>query len=216
MTAQEPIPPTTPLSPKQAPYLKAVDRVLYPLTFGYTLVLIGMEIYEFLRGGGFTPRFPVADVYLTLLGAYAAQREGAKWLGADEPSARLRRGELFVGAWFALYLAMLTLANLYSKWTMPVELKTITLGVLGIFAAGGISASVREKRRGNALSAGPDRREDILRLLRERGGLSSEAAAQALGVSQATAWRLLETLEKEGKVRQTDAARRMDRVYHLT
>jgi hypothetical protein len=92
-------------TPNPRAFLATVDRVLYPLTVGYTAVILGFQIYEFVQGGMYRPRYPFAEVYLGLLAAYAAQREGAKWLGADEASMRLRRGELFVGLWFALLCA---------------------------------------------------------------------------------------------------------------
>jgi hypothetical protein len=99
-TQTKPEPSKTP-----APLLHAIDRVLYPITLGYTFVIFAFMVYEFWMGGLYRPRLPFADVYLTLLTAYAAQREGTKWLGAEEPATRLRRGELFVALWFATLCA---------------------------------------------------------------------------------------------------------------
>ncbi len=199
-------------------YLAAVDRILYPITVGYTLVIMGFTLYEFFQGGAFKSKYPITDVYLPLLTAYAAQREGAKWLGADESAMRLRRGELFVGAWFAVYLALWSAANLRPEFVLPQELKAIALGVLGIFAVTGISSTLRQRRTQGAVKAGfgPfERREKMLQLLNEKGALLAEEAAQALSLSPSTAWRVLEDLEKEGAVVQMASANPQQRRYQL-
>lgn len=196
--------------------LKTVDRVLYPITLGYTLVILGFILAECWMAGRYRPRFPFGDVYLTLLTAYAAQREGSKWLGADEAAMRLRRGELFVGLWFAAYLLITSMANLSARWAMPVELKTITLGVLGVFAATGISAAGRQvlgRRKSQANIPALDRQDEALTLLKEKGSQTSSELASALSISTATAWRLLEALEKEGKVIQEASDNPRDRRY---
>jgi hypothetical protein len=220
MTSPAPAPPPSPDSPS-APgksFLAAIDRVLYPITVGYTFVILGFVLAEWALGGRFRPRFEFGDVYLALLGAYAAQREGSKWLGADEASVRLRRGEMFVGLWFAVYLFVIAAANVSSRWAMPQELKAITLGVLGIFAATGISA-VGRQLQGRRKSAGPvlsaDHGQAALKLLQEHGSLTSAEIASRLSVSTASAWRLLENLEKEGQVRQEAADNPRDRRYRL-
>jgi len=196
-------------------FLAAVDRVLYPITLGYTFVIFGFTLYEFWRGGLFQPRYPIGDVYLTLLTAYAAQREGVKWLGADEATLRIRRGELFVGLWFAVFIVLWAIANLSVRFALPQELKTITLGVLGIFVATGVSSGLR-RRTGASANRAPgdvDKRGVLLRLLQERGPISAEDAAQALGISKPTAWRLLEALEKEGQITQDASDNLRERLY---
>jgi hypothetical protein len=202
-------------TPSDRRALTTVDRVLYPLTVVYTLVLLGFQVYEFWKGGVYQPRVPFAQVYLALLTAYAAQREGAKWLGDSEAATRLRRGELFVALWFATWLAMASLCNLSGRFVLPKELNVITLGVLAVFAGTGVSAAARQARgKGKAVETA-DRRQKLLQLLKDRGPLTSEEAAPALGVSQSTAWRLLEGLEKEGRVRQTAANSPHGRRYEL-
>ncbi len=198
--------------------MAAVDRVLYPITVGYTLVIFGLMLYEFFQGGAYKPMYPIGDVYLALLTAYAAQREGVKWLGDDEAAMRIRRGELFVGAWFAVYLFLWAIANLFPRWALPGELKTITLGVLGIFVATGISSGIRQRRSrsGEAGALNSDRRHVILRLLNERKSLSSTEAATTLGISQSSAWRILETLVKEGLAQQQDGANNREKRYILS
>jgi hypothetical protein len=121
---------------------------------------------------------------------------------------------------------MLALANLSARWAMPADLKAITLGVLGIFAASGVSAGIR-KATGRTASEGPahggaegapsaaDRRVQLLRLLAERGPLSAEEAAHELGVVRSTAWRMLEALEKEGRVTQSAANNPNERRYSI-
>ncbi len=198
--------------------LKAIDRVLYPITIGYTLVILGFVLTECYSGGAYRTRFEFGDVYLALLGAYAAQREGSKWLGADEAAMRIRRGELFVGLWFAVYLLVTSLGNLSLRWAMPQELKAITLGVLGIFAVTGLSAAGRQLRTGrskNNPEAGADAPERALALLKEKGSLTCSEAASLLAISTTSAWRLLEKLEKEGRLMQEAAGNPRDRRYRL-
>lgn len=211
---------TTPDNKTGHRFLTAIDRVLYPITLGYTVVILGFVIYEFLQGGRFQPRFPFSDVYLALLTAYAAQREGTKWLGADESTMRIRRGELFVGIWFAVYLAMVAIANLSPRWILPGELKTITLGVLGIFAVTGISSGVRERvsrsKANPAISSElSGRKEQVLQILRSCGPMSADGVAENLGVVPSTAWRILEGLEKEGSIKQDQSSDPRNRRYHL-
>ncbi len=203
-------------------FLHAMDRALYPITLGYTAVIFAFQLYEFFKGGTYASRVPWGDVYLALLGGYAAQREGAKWLGADESIMRLRRGELFIGLWFALYLALAACANLSTRWSLPQELKTITLGVLGIFAATGVSASLRQASRKTPGAASPpldqaasDRRVRLIRLLNEQGPLTSEEVAARLGISQPTAWRSLEDLVKTGNARQSPSSNTRERRYEI-
>jgi hypothetical protein len=197
-----------------------MDRVLYPITLGYTVVIFGFQVYEFFQGGAYKSRHPFGDVYLTLLTTYAAQREGSKWLGADEATMRIRRGEVFIGLWFALYLAMIACSNLYPQYALPEELKTITLGVLGVFAATGISTGLRQQRTAAARKPAMNQEESnnrvrMILLLRERGSMSAPEAGEALGISTPTAWRILEDLVKTGQAKQTEAVDPKDRRYTL-
>lgn len=55
----------------------------------------------------------------------------------------------------------------------------------------------------------------MMKLLAERGSLNSEEAAQGLGISAVSAWRLLEALEKEGVVLQEPSSDPRQRRYRL-
>lgn len=204
-------------STAKPPLLKVADRVLYPSTVGCTLVILGFQLWEFWQGGAFRPRWPFAEGYLAILTAYAAQRELTKWKNIDEPSVRLRRGELYVALWIALWIAITAIANLYPQFTMPSELRTIMLGVLGIFAATGISSGLRQRRDSTKSenTEGPARRETLLKIIQERGSINSEEAAEALSIPKASAWRLLETLEKEGILIQEASSNPRERRYRL-
>jgi len=172
-TSQPPVPAPTPVPDPGASFFRAVDRVLYPLTIGATVVILGMQVYEFLQGGAYRPRYPYAAVYLPLLTAYSAQREGAKWKGEEWMAERLRRGELYVGSWVAAWLAITT-----------------------------ISAGIRQSRPGRGQAA-TNRRDQAMRTITERGvPVTSDEVAQELKVSPVTAWRLLEDLVKEGRLLQ--------------
>ncbi len=196
-------------------FMAAVDRLLYPATVGYTLVILGFVFYEFSQGGRYQLRLPFGDVYLVLLTAYAAQREGSKWFGADEAAMRIRRGEIFVGIWLAVYLFMAAMANVSTRWAMPSELKTITLGVLGIFVATGVSSGIRSRLRplAGSSSVTADRRAEVLQLVEARGSVSAEEVMEALTIPKTSAWRILETLEKEGVLRQDDSSDSRNRRY---
>jgi hypothetical protein len=215
-SVDKPAPPSTSPESTGQSFLKTIDRILYPIVFGFTVVILCFQVYEFWKGGAYQPRYPAAQVYLTLLTAYAAQREGGKWLGANEVMARARRGELFVGLWFALYLAIWAIANLSSRWVMPQELQAITLGVLAVFVGTGVSSGLRQRSsRSEAQGKESDRRMLILRMVAEKGPINAEAVAQELGVVRSTAWRALEALVKEGRVVQEQAANTHDRLYRM-
>ena len=98
-------------------------------------------------------------------------------------------------------------------------LLTITLGVLGVFVITGISTGLRKTREQSAgmpkTQADFDRRAQILRLLSEKGPLTSYGVAAALGFSQTTTWRILEGLVKEGRLKQTDTDVLQDRKYYI-
>lgn len=60
-------------------------------------------------------------------------------------------------------------------------------------AAGKTSAQQREKE---------ERKLEILRLMGEKGQISNDEVEKALGVSDASATRYLDELEREGRIRQ--------------
>jgi hypothetical protein len=207
--------PTEP--PPEAPvtwadsFLPAADRVLYPLCLATTAVVWGFQLYEFWQGGAFRPRFPFAEGYLAVVGAYGAQREASKWLGVQATGNQRRRGELFVGLWVATWLALTAVGNLQPRFAMPGELMSTMLGVLGIFAVTSISSGLRSR----SARARPDLRQAILGLLAQHDSISAQDAATSLNVSRPGAWKQLEALVKDGLAVQQASANSRERRYAL-
>ena len=57
--------------------------------------------------------------------------------------------------------------------------------------------------------------QEVLKILRDRGPMSADGVAVVLGVVSSTAWRILEGLEKDGRVKQDQSSDPRNRRYHL-
>jgi len=169
---------------------------MMPFLVALTTLLWGEAVLEAMTSGAMVAPTSLADLYLTMMGAYAGAGEVQKWLQkypqnpADDPwFERAQKGGTFVALWMTLLIAV-HLWQLYDHTVvMPINLKPITTGLVVIFFAKVASRQVRRSRRGvgGPATGGLDEtgdssaREAILALLgHSPEGLSSSDIGERL------------------------------------
>lgn len=117
--------------------------VLFPILTLYTLVYLGLMIYDFVAKGSFELPSGMMIVYVALTGAYAADKEIRRWTGKETPP---RKGTLFVYLWMVFYLVVFIIHCLKPDYALPNDLTSVTLQVLGIFFGSKISKQIFQSR----------------------------------------------------------------------
>jgi hypothetical protein len=179
--------------------------VLFPLLTFYTVAYLGMMASEFILRGAFVMPAGLMPVYITLTGAYAADKEIRRWSGIPEPP---RKGSVFVYLWVMFYLVAFMIRAFRPEFVLPGELGLVALQVLGIFFGSRASKYISEARGRTVTEAEiPERGEQVLDLIRARGRITNRVVAEALQVSPASAKRILTNLSGNGKIRTVGAGR---------
>ncbi len=207
--------------------------VLFPLLTLYTLAYLALMGYDFAAKEAFDIPSGLMAVYITLVLAYAADREIRRWIGKEIP---LRKGTLFVYLWLVFYLVVFMIRSLKPEYTLPNDLTKVTLQVLGIFFGSKLSKKIFQLKKGAVGSVvsilkGPalskaegeeekapkevapketektveavrNPEEVVLDLIRKNGRAKREDLLPATGMSRSTLGRLLEEMEKRGRIRQ--------------
>ena len=196
------------------------------------LLWVEAALEALTRGAMYAPT-PLADLYLTLMGAYAGAGEVQKWLQKDpaDPAQdpwmeRAQKGGAFVALWMTLLIAVHLWQLHDSTLPMPADLKPVTTGLVVIFFAKIASRHVRHSRRGLGGPAGAaaeadqavSAREAVIELLgRSPEGLElGDIVAQLPGYSQRHILRELSALKADQTVERTGVPRARDARYHLT
>jgi len=173
--------------------------VLAPLLTIYTLVYLGLMIYDFAMKAKFELPAGMMVIYIALVGAYAADKEIRRWLGKAEPP---KAGSVFVYLWLLFFLVAFVIRSFKSEFTMPNDLSKISLQVLGIFFGSKASKKIYETKTGKSAEVALTREETVTGLIKERGKVQRKDVMAALKVSDSTAGRLLAEMEKKGLVKQ--------------
>lgn len=172
-------------------------ELLFPLLTIYTLVYMVLVILDFALSA-FTLSAGLMPLYIALTGAYAADKEMKRWLGFAPAS---RRGAGFVYAWILLYLVEFCVHCVKADMVLPAELLPVTLEVLAIFFGSRASKRLWETRSKTGTKGLTPRHETILALFQPGGQqVTRRSVALALGVSDATALRLLSDLDALGSI----------------
>ncbi len=180
--------------------------VLFPLlslvTAGY-LTMLAAEF--FLRGAVRVPSV-LMPVYITLLGAYAADKEIRRWAGAPEPP---RKGSLFVYLWVLVFLVLVVIRFFRIEYPLPAEMGKVVMQVLGVFFGSRASKYLHARRAGAELDPAEqsDREGRILELVQARGKTTRAEVMAALGVGKTTAFELLEGMVRDGLLRRAGEGR---------
>ncbi len=177
--------------------------VLFPLLSLYTAGYLALMLADFALRSALLLPDGMMSIYIALVGAYAADKEIRRWMGAPEPP---RRGSLFVYLWLLLYLAMYIVFCFRPDFTIPGNMATVSLQVLGIFFGSKASKYVCE-RRDNGTDQDEGRKGIILDLLGKQGQITRKDVAEQLRVSTATAGRLLSVMEGTGAIRRAGSGK---------
>jgi uncharacterized membrane protein len=182
------------------------QQVLWPLTTGYTILYLGLMIADFVMRETFELPLGMMIVYIALLTAYAGDKEVHRWIGKELPS---RWGSVFIYLWFIFFAVAFTVQAINPTFKLPDDLSKICLQVLGIFFGSKISGklySMKQEAKDFETELG-GREAKVLALITEKGRVATGDAAKFLNLSKATARRILDKLEKDGKIKQEGVGR---------
>ncbi len=182
------------------------QQVLWPLTTGYTLLYLALMIIDFALRDDFTMPPGMLIIYIALVTAYAGDKEVRRWMGKELPS---RWGSVFIYLWFIFFAVAFTIQAFNSTFVLPEDLSKICLQVLGIFFGSKVSSkiySMRQETKDFQTELG-GRADRVLALIQEKGRVTTGDAAKLLALSKPTARRIMDQLQKEGKVKQEGVGR---------
>jgi len=187
------------LAVKERPPFNEVS-VLFPLLTFYTAGYLGLMIADFVLKRSFDLPDGILPVYIALLGAYAADKEIRRWIGAPEPA---RKGSFFVYLWLLFFLTAYIICSFRPEYVMPNNLTSVCLQVLAIFFGSKASKYVWESRGQSMEPAVLSRRQDqVIEMIKARGRIKNSDVAIQLGISRATTQRLLSDMVANGVIRQ--------------
>jgi uncharacterized membrane protein len=180
--------------------------VLFPALTLYTAAYMGLMAADFFLEPGLNLPAGLMPVYIALLGAYAADKEIRRWVGAPEPP---RKGSLFVYLWLGLFLLMAIVSAFHEDWPMPGDVTKVVLQVLGIFFGSKASKYVHERRQANpeAENVSASRQQQVLDLLRAKGSINRADVMAALGLASSSTHRLLAGMVDQGLIRAEGSGR---------
>ena len=188
-------PPDAGQTPGERPPFNEVS-VLFPLLTIYTAGYLGLMIADFFLKRSLNLPDGIMTIYISLLGAYAADKEIRRWLGTPEPP---RQGSLFVYLWLLFALAAFIVHSFRTDYLLPNNLIAVCLQVLGIFFGSKASKYVCEKPSGSS-EADPGREQLVLDMTIAKGQVTRQMVADELHISRSVAGRLLASLEASGKI----------------
>lgn len=199
--------------------------ILFPLLTLYTLTYLALMGYDFAAKEAFEMPAGIMAVYMTLVLAYAADKEIRRWMGKELPA---RKGVLFVYAWMLFYLVAFTIHSLKPEYALPNDLTKVVLQVLGVFFGSKVSKKIFEGKReavgsivsmfrkkeektpeepGMAVPNGPavvagNAEEVVLNLIRKNGRAKRDDLLATTGMTRSSLGRLLDDMEQRGLITQ--------------
>jgi hypothetical protein len=178
--------------------------VLFPILTLYTVVYLGLMIYDFAARDAFDLPSGMMIVYIALTGAYAADKEIRRWAG-NAPESKW--GSIFVYAWFIFFLAAYVIRSFKTEYVLPADLSSVALQVLGIFFGSKTSKKIYEVKSGKNPEVVLGRQESVLAFIKQNGKATRKEVMALLKVSRNTAWLLLEDMEKQRLIKQAGEMR---------
>jgi hypothetical protein len=173
--------------------------VLSPLLILYTVVYLGLMVYDFAARGAFELPAGMMVVYIALVTAYAADKEIRRWMGKEEPP---RAGSFFVYAWLVFFLVAFVVRSFRPEFALPDDLSKVALQVLGVFFGSKASKKIYEVKAGKGAAVTLTREQTVMGLIGERGKVERRDVMAALKISDSTAGRLLAEMEEKKLIRQ--------------
>lgn len=175
--------------------------VLFPLLTLVTVAYLAMIVAEFLLPKAVRMPGMMMPVYISLLSAYAADKEIRRWVGVPEPP---RKGSLFVHLWVLLFLALVIVNFFCTDYSLPQDLGKVVLQVLAVFFGSRTSKYIKERQSGAEM--GPSeisaQRERILELIRTKGRVVRADVMELFGIGRTKATSLLEDMVRDGIIRR--------------
>lgn len=171
--------------------------VLFPILTVYTLVYLGLMIYDFAAKAAFEMPSGMMAVYVALVGAYAADKEIRRWLGKGEPQ---RAGSVFVYLWLLFFLVAFVIRSFKPEFTLPSDLGVVTLQVLGIFFGSKASMKIYEMKKKDVIAL--TREQAVMDMIKENGKVTKKQVMLKLAISDSTALRLLDSMEVKKLIMQ--------------
>jgi len=172
--------------------------VLSPLLFLYTLVYLGMMIGDFAARDKFDMPAGMMAVYITLLGAYAGDKEIRRWLGKELPP---KMGSVFVYLWLIFFLTAFVIRSFVPSFIIPGDLTPVALQVLGVFFGSKASKKIYEIKTGKGEETA-SREEMILQRIRDKGKVKRKEIMDALKLSDSSVGRILNEMERKKQIQQ--------------
>ncbi len=174
--------------------------VLSPALMAYTIVYMALMVYDFAARGAFDLplKTEIMGVYIAIVAADAASKEIRRWKGQEGPP---RAGSVFVYLWLMFFLVAYVIRSFWPAFVIPEELSKVALQVLGIFFGSKASKGIYELKTGKGAEAAT-REEAVMELIRLNGRVAKKDAMAKLSISDSTAVRLFDELEKKGLIRQ--------------
>lgn len=174
--------------------------VLFPLLTFYTVGYLALMVADFVLRHAFDLPDGILPIYIALLGAYAADKEIRRWIGTPEPA---RKGSLFVYLWLSFFLMAYIIYSFRPEYVLPNNLPAVCFQVLAIFFGSKASKYVWESRSQSEEPAVLSRRQDqVIEMIKAQGKVKNNDVVIQLGISRATAQRLLSDMAANGLIRQ--------------
>ena len=209
MIMSENLPTTDANAPKQRPPFNEVS-VLFPLLSIFTAGYMGLMAADFLLKHSLNLPEGLLPIYIALLGAYAADKEIRRWMGAPEPP---RKGSVFVYLWILFALAAFIINSFRPDYPLPDKLITVCLQVLGIFFGSKASKYVFEKHSGPDKADPGKAPEDsgrekiVLDMIAAKGQVTRRDIMEKFGISDNAANRLLQGMEGKNLIQRKGEGR---------
>lgn len=205
MTTLEQTAPAENSTPFYISFLWAVNLI-------WTLILLGMNVAEFLQMGKWAYQGPGSLIYFATLAAYAGSKETHQWSqGVTQADTKGRKGILFVGVWVLFSMGAFVAANLGKGYAFPHELLTITIEVLGIFFGTQASKALRQRKGKSTVTLGLE--ESIAQLAKEAGGAGPALLSTRLGATRSEVQYALRKMVKAGQLKRVGKSTDPDTKY---
>ena len=173
--------------------------VLFPLLTIYTIVYMGLMIYDFVAKEAFAMPDGMMVAYVALLGAYVADKELRRWLGKDAES---KKGSIFVYLWMLFFLVTFAISSFKKEYVLPADLSKVALQVLGVFFGSKASKKIYEGKSEKEVKEALSKQDTIIEMIKSKGQVTRKEVQDKLSVSSSTAGRILDEMESKGLVEQ--------------
>jgi hypothetical protein len=162
----------------------------------------------------------MTTMYLGMLGLYIGRNAVRQYQGKDDKEAlpryvflKIQRGYFYLAMWGTLCFVAYMLKAFEVISRMPYELTITTLGVAGGLCGDKVlkgfldKRTVRQMETADAASTAADHGGSIMDYIEKNGRVTNAECQQVTGLKEAQACRVLEALQKEGRLEQKGGGR---------